>query len=108
MTRRAIVALILALMLVPLGCAAVDGSVPRRDSSELILGAPAGSRALLLVTPVPDSSTLGKPFGAYLFAPAGSSWLYPAAPYTASVISAARGKADRYALLDSVGVRVIP
>lgn len=108
MTRRAIAALALALMLVPLGCAAVDGSVPRRDSSELILDAPAGARALLTVTPVPDSSTLGKPFGAYLFAPAGSSWLYPAAPYTASVISAARGRDGRYVLLDSTSVRVVP
>lgn len=108
MTRRAIVALILALMLVPLGCAAVDASQPRRDSSELILTAPAGSHALLLVAPAPDSSTLGKPFGAYLFAPAGSSWLYPAAPYTASVISAARGRDGRYALLDSAGIRIVP
>jgi hypothetical protein len=99
--------LILTLLLGPVACAIVSPPPPAhfRDSSIYVTTGDPGT-ALLLLSPRPESTSKGALFGATLLAPVpDSGWLYPAAPYTATVHSAARPKPS-YAPLNGVTARV--
>lgn len=99
--------LILTLLLGPVACAIVSPPPPARfrDSSIYVTTGDPGT-ALLLLSPRPESTSKGALFGATLLAPVpDSGWLYPGAPYTASVHSAARPKPS-YAPYVGVTARV--
>jgi hypothetical protein len=104
--------LILTLLLGPVACAIVSPPPPARfrDSSIYVTTGDPGT-ALLLLSPRPESTSKGALFGAgvggaTLLTPVpDSGWLYPSAPYTATVHSAARPKPS-YAPLNGVTARV--
>lgn len=102
--------LVIALLLGPTACAIVSPPPPAhfRDSSIYVTSGDP-STALLILSPRPESTSKGALFGATLLAPVpDSGWLYPAAPYTADVRAAAKGKTGKYAPVDGVTAMVRP
>lgn len=108
--RRIATAAILTLLLLPLACATIAGPAPNRfsDSTPLVTTGDQ-STALLLLSPAPDSVSIGARFsaGSILFPVPARGWLYPAADYTALVRAAAKPKPS-YAPVDGVTVKVGP
>lgn len=107
--RRLATASVLTLLLLPLACATIAGPAPNRfsDSTPLVTTGDQ-STALLLLSPAPDSVSIGASFGtSILFPVPARGWLYPAADYTALVKAAAKPKPS-YAPVDGVTAKVGP
>lgn len=105
--RFAAAAILTLLLLGPLACAIAGPREPRFSDSTPIVTTGDQSTALLILSPAPDSVSIGASFGtSILFPVPARGWLYPAADYTALVKAAAKPKPS-YAPVDGVTVRVV-